>query len=276
MNDIPVQLLHSLVVFAEAKNISEAAARLGVTQPALSKQLAVLDAMLPEPAFTLSGRKKVLTPFGQDLYRRLQPRLGALAQVVQDAWTVHADPARATLRVAGRRGVLDRIAPALRFPGAIHFVEASNEEVVARLRSGAAELGVAHRLPDTHELHAKPLFREEFHIVVPKVLARERPSLKELRALPALAYKERDELLGEARVVRTTASYPSLSAMVEAGLGWAVLPTYLPVSEKANWILPAKGLPNRQFYLLYRAEYAQLGWFKEVLAEIINAMRLQR
>lgn len=276
MAEIAVLLLQAFVTFAGAKNISDAAARLGITQPALSKQLRQLEAQLPEPVFTLAGRKKVLTPFGRDLYHRLQPRFTGLNELVQEAWSLHSTPAQAKLRVVGRRGVLDRIAPAVRFPGALHFLEASNEEVVSMLREGQAELGVAHRLPDTHELHAKPLFREVFHVVVPKGLVREKPSAKALRDLPALAYKERDELVGEARVVRSTASYPTLAAMVEAGVGWAVLPTYLPVSAKTNWILPAKGLPSRQFYLLYRAEYARLGWFKDLIVEVLNATRLQR
>ena len=70
MNAIPLSLLNSFIVFNESNNITDAATALGITQPALSKQLMLLESILSEPVFLLRGRKKVLTPFGTDLHKR--------------------------------------------------------------------------------------------------------------------------------------------------------------------------------------------------------------
>lgn len=284
MKQIPVQLLQSFVVFAEAKNIVAAAARLGITQPALSKQLRQLEAGMPGKIFLLQGRKKVLTPFGQDLYRRLQPRFANIGETVEEAWALHANAANACLRIAGRRGVLDRMAE-LGFPGSLHFQELANEAVVAAVTEGTAEIGIVHRLPSSaRDLVAKPLFEEEFQLVIPKKLLPAKPALsrelfKLLAALPCLAYKPEDEVLdsvgryfglsAKLRLTRITESYASLTEMVEADLGWAVLPGYLKIS-KSTWLipLPPKALPERKFQLIYRPEYVRVKWFKELVEEI--------
>lgn len=288
MEHIPIQLLNSFVTFNEAKNISDAANRLGISQPGLSKQLRQLEQRLPERIFTLRGRKKSLTPFGKELHQRIKDRIGNLQREIEVARTLHTSPDLVTLRIMGRRGILDRISSKLKFPGGLLFAESSSENVLKSLLNMKADIGLTHTLADTHELVAKSLFMEEFQLVIPKRLLTKRPALgrdlfAHLLEMPCLGYGTNDEILRSVfsfysvnsqkmKLVRATENYLSLLDMVNANLGWTILPKYLRITEKFHWTIPVptKAVPSRQFYLIYRPEFSTLPWFKELISEIQN------
>lgn len=281
MSAIPLHLLQSLVAFGDAKNIAAAAKGLGLTQPALSKQLSALEARMPGKIFARSGRKKTLTPFGRALHAKLKARVGNMESLVAQTWAAHAAPEQAKLRIGGRRGVLDRISGRLEFPGSLYFLELSNEEAILGLESGGLDLGIVHRVPVSADLVAKPLFREEFSLVVPKRFLPKKLPFGEtlsarLRALPCLGYKPDDEILaatvgdaGPLRMVRATENYASLAEMTEAGLGWAAIPRHLAEASRC-WVIPVPEniLARRNFSLVYRAEFRALPWFGRLAAEI--------
>jgi DNA-binding transcriptional LysR family regulator len=286
METIPIHLLNAFVAFNESKNIVEAAMKLQITQPALSKQLKALEARLPTRVFTVSGRKKSLTPFGLDLHRRLKERIGNIQELVQETWNLHANSSHAKIKISGRRGILDRISGEIKFSGSIYFEELSNEKIIKSLLALDCEIGVVHSSPNTHELVVKPLFKEEFRLVVPKALLPKRQVFGEklfveLQSLPCLAYRPNDEILksvcafnsievSDLKMVRATENYQSLAEMVDVKMGWAVLPTYIDISENKNWLipLPEDACSARQFYIAYRPEFSSVKWFKELIVEI--------
>ncbi|MGZ3710295.1 MAG: LysR family transcriptional regulator [Bdellovibrionota bacterium] len=291
MDNIPIHLLQAFVVFNDSKNIVEASARLRLSQPGLSKQLKQLEEFLPAKAFVLSGRKKMLTPYGLSLHARIKEKIGNLQQVAESAWAEHSEPAKAKVRITGRREILDRLSVGLRFKGRVTFAEAGNDEVISSLIALKSEIGIAHYVPDTAELVARPLFREEFQLAVPRKFFTHRPRfdaglVTSLQQLPCLAYKVEDELIRSLfsfysvknpNVVlsRVTENYSSLSAMMIAEMGWAILPSYVQCDEKSCWTyaIPARALPSRQFYLVYRSEFKATGWFKELIGEIQHCIK---
>lgn len=286
MHKTPIHLLNAFVVFGDSKNIVEAASRLQITQPALSKQLKQLEESLPGPVFTLVGRKKTLTVFGRNLYHQLKGKLGNIQDLVEQTWSLHSDARQATVKVAARRGILDRISAHIEFDGAIFFLELSNEDILKSLLNLECEIGIVHKIPNTHELIAKPLFKEDFQLVIPKGLLPKSYTFGEelfslLSLLPCLGYRPDDEILKavckfnsaevhKLKMVRATENYSSIAEMIEARLGWAVMPTYLKVSESKNWVIsiPARAYPSRQFYLVYRPEFNSVSWFKSLISEI--------
>jgi len=286
MTNIPIHLLNSFVVFNESKNIVDASASLGITQPALSKQLKQIEGCFDEPIFILRGRKKVLTPFGRELHDKLKARIGDIQGVVQHARKLFSSQTQANIRIAGRRGILDRMSGKVKFDGCLHFLEASNEQTVKMLMTMNSDLGVAHSFPETHELIAMSLFKELFSLVIPKKFISRQPTygkalFSQLLSHPCLAYKANDEIvksvcyyteaeMGQLKVARVTENYMSLAEMVSAKWGWAILPSYLNISEKQNWIIPIpeKIVPRRQFFLIYRPEFSSITWFKDLISEI--------
>lgn len=288
MMNIPLQHLQAFVVFGESANIVAAAKTLGITQPALSKQLKALEENMPQPLFGFRGRKKVLTPFAQDLLRELSGRLNGIQSLVHQTELLHDNGQTARVRFAARRGILDRCSDQIRFPGQIHFSEMTNESMIEALLLRKIEIAVLHDPPNSPELIAKKLFNENFQLVIPKSLLREKRVLgkklfTELAGIPCIAYKTQDEVLAKLcvahemdyrslRIQRITESYSSIALMVDAGLGWAALPAYLSVSNTKNWILPlpAELVTLREFYLTYRKEFHRTKWFQELLSEIKN------
>lgn len=291
MRTIPVHLMNALVVFGDSKSVADAADKLGITQPALSKQLKALEELTEQTLFAFSGRNKVLTPVGRDLHGALAARLDGLDQIVSQTINSHAKPDRARLRIVGRRGVLDRISQGIEFPGFIEFVEGSNEQVLEELRARNSDIGVTYARPDTHELVSRPLFREKFSLVVPKrqkVIQRQfgKKLLMDLLDQPCVGFKPNDEVLArlcrahtidssQLKMIRAMADYASLARMVEAGLGWSVLPSYLSLDPKETWRapIPSDTLSLREFHLLYRKELSSVPWFKSLIQSIMQTLR---
>lgn len=81
--DLP--LLISLDVLLDECNVTRAAARLHVSQPALSAQLARLRRLFDDPLLisTGSGRGFVPSQFAMNLHRRLKPALASLTSAIQ-------------------------------------------------------------------------------------------------------------------------------------------------------------------------------------------------
>lgn len=73
---IDLNLLISMQVLLEEQNVSRAAERLFITQPAMSKTLSRLRTVFSDPLFTRSSHGMTPTPRAQELGRRLEPILG--------------------------------------------------------------------------------------------------------------------------------------------------------------------------------------------------------
>lgn len=286
MPKIPVYLIEAFITFCQTPHIQTAASKLGISQPALSKQLAALEKMLPQPIFTFRGRKKVLTAFGEELQVQLQARLTGLQEVIEQAALNHADPSKSFVRIASRREILDRFADKLNFPGMVQLIESSNTPTVTGIINRSIDFGIVHQVPNTSELIAKPLFRDHFMLVIPKKMMKTPPAKSkdlwnELSRLPCICYKKPDEILGlickasnvdfeRLNVTRVTANYLSVAKLVNAGMGWAALPTHISTVSASNHIIPVplKIFAPRQFYGVFRPEMKNAPWLRLLLEEL--------
>jgi DNA-binding transcriptional LysR family regulator len=168
------------------------------------------------------------------------------------------------------------------------FLESSNEQIIAGLLNKSIEIGVVHSVPDSSELIVKPLFKEEFKLVIPKQLIKVKRNygaslFGDLNNIPCIAYKKEDEVLRQLcfansmdvrdlKVRRTTSSYSSIAEMVQAKLGWAALPAYLEIDPAKNWIIPIPKdlLKLREFSIVYRREFKDVRWFKDLVKEVTD------
>ena len=78
INRADLPLLASLDVLLDERNVTRAAARIGVSQPALSTQLARLRDLFDDPLLVASGRRMVTTPFADELRGPLRESLAGL------------------------------------------------------------------------------------------------------------------------------------------------------------------------------------------------------
>jgi DNA-binding transcriptional LysR family regulator len=96
--DVELRELRIFLVLADELHFGRTAGRLGVSQPAVSEAVRVLESRLGVKVFDRTSRRVRLTPAGEDLKRSLVPALAALDQALaQTSELSHA--VRGLLRV---------------------------------------------------------------------------------------------------------------------------------------------------------------------------------
>lgn len=151
---IKLRHVRAFLDIAAEGSLSAVARAQGITQPALSRTLAELEALLGRPLFLRSGRRLVLTEWGA-LFRRH----GVAALQALDAGAAALEPGpRGTIRVGVLPTVATRFFPrvVLRFralqPETVLAVETGPHHYLIRLlREGAIEMMIG-RLPGAGEL----------------------------------------------------------------------------------------------------------------------------
>jgi DNA-binding transcriptional LysR family regulator len=84
LSRIDLNLLVAMQVLLEERNVTRAAERMFVTQPAMSKTLLRLRTAFDDPLFTRSGRGLVPTPRALEIQRQLPEILNSVSQVLEE------------------------------------------------------------------------------------------------------------------------------------------------------------------------------------------------
>ncbi|PQV54307.1 LysR family transcriptional regulator [Paraburkholderia sp. BL21I4N1] len=158
--------LRLFVAVAKANSLREAAEILGLTQPALSKQIRALEAALNETLFLRHGRGMQLTPAGEALFLKLEPLFNSLDATFAHAG--HPGEQRGTLRIATVQTLVAWFIPELSrqllalYPDLLLTIHCdSSANVVESVERGKADIGFVYETAvDGPELVAEPLFEE--------------------------------------------------------------------------------------------------------------------
>lgn len=291
--------LRAFAAVAEHLHFRDAAAAIGMSQPALSGAVAVLEETLGVTLLERTTRKVLLSPAGA----RLAVRAKAVLDEVQ-ALLAEAEAVRAPFTGALRLGVIPTVAPYL-LPTVLGLVHDRypdldlqvHEEQTASLLDGLAAgrldlllLAVPLGIPGVVEL---PLFDEDFVLVTPlghplggrTGIARE--ALKELNLLLLdEGHCLRDQALDICReagredvaVTTTAAGLATLVQLVAGGLGCTLLPhTAVKVeTSRSEQLLTgsfAEPAPSRRVALAMRAGAARGAEYRELAAALREALR---
>jgi len=242
--DIGSRQLEAVLALAEYGSFVAAAARLRLSQPALTRMVKRLEAELGVRLFDRSTRRVEITAAGRAfaaVAERMLNDLGITVQSVREA----AQEGRglvvvsSVMSVAG--GLLPRMIAAYRDdrPGVeIHVREGIYATILDDVRSGVADFGVSYvdELPDFAVGTA--LGREIFYAVVPsrhKLAGRRSVTLAELAAHPivALPTESRTRRTIDAAAVAAglqlrqrvvVTQIATLLALIAAGVGVGVVP----------------------------------------------------
>jgi DNA-binding transcriptional LysR family regulator len=235
----------AFIAVAELGSFSQAAEKLHLTQPAVSKRIAGLETDFGSRLLDRVGRRVQLTEAGRELLpraRRLLEELGDMRRALDSLGErVGGELAMGTSHHVG----LHRLPPVLkefsrRFPGVRLDIQFLDSESACRgVEQGSLELAVVTLPPGPlPPLHIEPLWRDPLCVVVgldhPLAAAAPR-SLAELlecpAVLPAPATYTRDILERALRrrgleltVGLTTNYLETLKMLAVTGLGWALLP----------------------------------------------------
>ncbi|HEX8870673.1 MAG TPA: LysR family transcriptional regulator [Lentzea sp.] len=239
-----LDLLATFLEIYRGGSLTAAASRRGLTQPAVSGQLAKLEKELAEPLFVRGGRGVTPTPRADELARRVGPHLDQLRTALDPApaldGIVRIGGAAEFMAVRGLAALTPLTRRGLRFDVTLGLAD----DLLNALRSGHLDLVLSAVRPGAG-LTATPLTDEEFLLVGPPLLARTidqellgQDPARALEHLPLVAYSDdlpiirrywRSEF-GERPKNPTAVIVPDLRAVlaaVIAGAGVSALPRYL-------------------------------------------------
>ncbi|MFT6052956.1 MAG: DNA-binding transcriptional LysR family regulator [Halioglobus sp.] len=237
--------LKAFILVAETTSFSQAAEQLHITQPAVSKRVALLEQQLDTSLFDRIGRSVSLTEAGRALLphaKRVEQEMQAAEQSVRDL----AGEVSGRLRLATSHHIgLHRLPPILsrfnKLYGAvqidIEFMD--SEQAYELIAQGKVELAVVTLAPNadptiiTQQLWHDPL---EFLVSADHTLSTDIPlNLQQLSKMPAIlpglnTYTGQivkrlfDQHGLELHVSLATNYLETIRMMTSVGLGWTVLP----------------------------------------------------
>ncbi|MCX4586712.1 hydrogen peroxide-inducible genes activator [Streptomyces sp. NBC_01481] len=291
--------LRAFAAVAEHLHFRDAAAAIGMSQPALSGAVSALEVALGVQLLERTTRRVLLSPAGERLAVRAKAVLEAVGELMEEAEAVRA-PFTGVLRL----GVIPTVAPYL-LPNVLRLVhdrypdldlqvhEEQTSSLLEGLGAGRLDLlllAVPLGVPGVTEL---PLFDEDFVLVTPDdhwLGGRQDIPREALRELHLLLLDEghclRDQALDICReagrtegapVTTTAAGLSTLVQLVAGGLGVTLLPrTAVDVETGRGGRLQtgyfAEPAPARRIALAMRAGAARQGEFVEFAQALREAM----
>ena len=272
--------LAAFCAVVERKSFSQAAERLGVTQPAVSLQIRSLEERLGHQLFDRSGRRVEPTEAGLRLYRGAQRLLTLERQVLEDMAGEAEGPLRGQLAIGASTGPGGTVVPVLLCEFAEAHAEVTvdlsisdTQTIVDRVARRELELGIVGATPRNRSVAYEPFFRDEVILVCPPRhrFAGRTVTLDDLRGEPLIIMQEgagvrqviEDELreagtrLRDLNVRLELGLQESVKSAVEAGHGVTFISRTAVEPELAGGTLAAarlKGLePSREISLVRAA-----------------------
>jgi DNA-binding transcriptional LysR family regulator len=165
--------LAAFCAVVERRSFSQAAERLGVTQPAVSLQVRSLEERLGERLLDRSGRRVEATEAGLRVYRGALRLLQAEQQLLDDL-AGEGGELRGRLELGASTGPGGRLVPLLLCEFArdhpalqVSLAVFDTQTVISRVADRTLELGVVGATKRTKGLVFEPLVRDEIVLAVP-------------------------------------------------------------------------------------------------------------
>jgi DNA-binding transcriptional LysR family regulator len=275
-----VEDLRWFTVLARTQHATDAAARLGVPQPTLSRAIRRLEDDLGVALFDRPGRRIVLNRFGQALLPRAE---GVLAEVdaARREVTTLADPGVGRVRLGFLASLGAWLVPEIlgrhrrEYPEVeVQLRQEAADALVADVREDRLDLALTSPRPQGNDLRWQALHTERLYLTVPsdhRLADRTRVRLAEVAGERFVALDAEtglrhitDALFRRARLTPDVALESSdlgtVRAMVQAGLGVAIAPvpppalrsgglTYVPIADQGAQRVVGLVLPVRRTVL---------------------------
>lgn len=171
---LDLNLLPALEALLRLRNVTRAAAEVGMSQPAMSRALGRLRAQFGDPLLARGTRGLVVTPRGEALAALIAPAAAALKEVFRPP-TFAPDTVRRTVRFAASDTHTILVAPILMAqlakaaPGVDVQMEPYGPDLSAKLETGALDFAFAvSNTPLPPGAASMPLGRETLVLVMRK------------------------------------------------------------------------------------------------------------
>jgi LysR family transcriptional regulator, nitrogen assimilation regulatory protein len=298
--------LKTFICVAETGSLSRASDRLRIAQPALSRQIKLLEHSVGVPLFDRHVRGMELTEAGSDLLRQVS---GPLYQLEQSVAHVRSQGKRISGQVT--LGVLPTVTPALavhllqrvgkELPGVtLHLKEAYSTSLLEWLQDGTVDAGFLYGPTEAYHLRTSALLTEDIVLLSPPGALPDQGDSISIHQLAGLPLALLNRPMGPRMVIDRIArdhgvelqsaydvdSFPILVAMVKAGLCHTFMPASSVASERQSGHLFTRRIlpqtPRRELILAQpsqrpttRATDAVIILLKDVLAGMLASGELE-
>src|ERR671930_1377 len=193
---------HQLVAFCavvERKSFSQAAERLGVTQPAVSLQIRSLEQRLGRQLLDRSGRRVEPTEAGLRLYASAQRLLQLEEQLLEEVASGDEGVVGGTLELGASTGPGGSVVPVLlcefqtRYPDVhVRLTVLDTQTIVDQVADRELELGIVGAGRRHRGVTFEPFFRDEVVLACPPghAFAGKTVTLEQLRSEPLIVMQE--------------------------------------------------------------------------------------
>jgi DNA-binding transcriptional LysR family regulator len=235
-----IRYLPAFLAVCEEGGFGRAAAKLNLSQPAVSYQVRALERLVGAPLFSRSGRGVTLTPRGEllrDFCRRTFEDLGAVRAEMAGGEAARGRPLRiASVSAFGRYVLFPVLCAETPLPGfTLRFP--TQEEVLEAVRAGVADVGFIYEERVSSALHLTPVAVEEL-VLVRRRVPRARPlaTLEDGASQPFVTWDEHEYVFGQwferafrrpPRELRSVAHLEEMEEVLELvrrGAGLSVVP----------------------------------------------------
>jgi len=269
--------LGSFLEVAKLQSFSRAAEKLFRTQPAISAQIRLLEQECGEKLFDRGGKKVLMTPAGEILYRYAVKMLAMHQEALQAIAEINQTP-RGKLVMGVNEATCLYVLPKTfaRFKGLYPLVQISiyrnfSHKILQKVQEGAVDLGIVTLPLTANNLEVIPVFRDEVQVVMPKAhpLAKNKSiKVEEITHHPLILPKTGhtrvviDRLLRPYRdriqISMELASVETIKKFVGAGLGISLISRTYAQPEVAADLLRLIPLEGQKIYrelgLVYRRD----------------------
>jgi len=263
--------LEAFLAIADSGGFSAAGERLHLTQPAVSKRIAALEAQLGRRLFDRVGREVALTEAGQALLPRARRILAELEDTRRALGNLDAEVGGRLSFATSHHIGLHRLPPLLRRFGQTHPQAAldlrflDSEQAWAEVLHGRLELAITTLGPAAAPLRTVPVWNDPLEFVAAPdhpLAGRGEVTLRDLAAHPAVLpdantfthriVAERFAAEGLApRLRMTTNTMETLKMLASVGLAWSVLPHTMLDAQTVVLRVPGVALRRQLGYVTH-------------------------
>jgi LysR family nitrogen assimilation transcriptional regulator len=259
-----LRTLRYFLCVAEEKNMTRAAERLHIAQPALSRQIARLEEDLGLPVFRRTSRGVELTEAGEILSTRAYAIMAQIAQAHHDV-TARSETPSGIVVVGMPPTPGEFIVPPLLarikqdYPQIeLRFVEGFSRELETKLTRGEIGLAVMHDPPRREDIVVSELLVEHLFVIGPwGSLNRDSYTLAQAAAMPLVLPSRQnflrilidqhcDRIGAELNIVQRVDGVWHLKSLVRHGHGHTILTFGAVLSEVQNQTLEARPITDPQ------------------------------
>jgi LysR family nitrogen assimilation transcriptional regulator len=282
--------IHYFVAIAQSGNISAAAIKIGIAQPALTRHIKQLESELNTILFTRLARGVQLTASGRELLEYAQRIVSEVAQAKQEITGLSLKP-KGTIVLGASPTISSILMPRIvsdslkEFPGVqLKLMEGRSLRLNECLLTGVLDMAILTNPLPSYQLHLTPLISEPLCLVgfagqLPKKAPR---SLEDFNGLPliltpgmlALTTQVESGKKPKLKIIAEIESIETIRSLVKSGQGITITPASafyqeLNRNELRTQTIEIKGL-RRDLVLATRTDNAHLPIVRE-LSRIVKA-----